>query len=104
MSATAALLASLDIIAAETTAMLTALDTVLPSSSDRREAKRRVLEIREYTHELLTGLQKFGSKNREIKSCTRYSRLPGVFVRAYLWSTTRISAIAASRPRSFTIF
>jgi len=45
MTATAALLASLDTITVETTPMLTVLDNAA-ASPDRRETKRRVLEIR----------------------------------------------------------
>jgi hypothetical protein len=44
MTPTAVLLASLDTIAAETTTMLSALDDA-GMTTDRREAKRRVLEI-----------------------------------------------------------
>jgi len=55
MTATAALLASLDTITAETTTMLTALDGAA-ASPDRREAKRRVLEIRGFAQELFDWL------------------------------------------------
>jgi hypothetical protein len=54
MTASAALLRSLDAISAETTAMLDVLDSPrgdVPDDS-RREAKRRVLEIRARTQEL----------------------------------------------------
>ena len=58
MTRTAALLASLEAIAYETTVMLAALDAAesLPSPSDRREAKRRVLEIRGRAQELFDWL------------------------------------------------
>jgi hypothetical protein len=55
MTATAALLASLDVITAETTTMLTALDDAT-ASPDRREAKRRVLEIKALSQELFEWL------------------------------------------------
>jgi hypothetical protein len=51
MTPTAALLASLDTITAETTTMLSALDDA-GMTTDRREAKRRVLEIRARAQEL----------------------------------------------------
>lgn len=57
MTVTAALLASLDAIAHETTNMLHVLDREsLPEASDQREAKRRVLEIRAQTQELFDWL------------------------------------------------
>ena len=59
MTATAALLASLDVITAETTTMLTALDRAA-ASPDRREAKRRVLEIRGLAQELFDWLGEAG--------------------------------------------
>ena len=54
MTTSAALLASLDLISHETTMMVIALDVAagLPES-ERREARRRVLEIRARTQELL---------------------------------------------------
>jgi hypothetical protein len=53
MTASAALLASLETIAHETTLMADALDTAtgLPAN-ERREAKRRVMEIRARAQEL----------------------------------------------------
>jgi hypothetical protein len=56
---TAALLASLDVISHETTRMLAVLDDV-SATSDRREAKRRVLEIRANAHELIEWLSEVG--------------------------------------------
>lgn len=55
MTRTAELLASLDVIAHETTRMLTTLED-MPATSDRREAKRRVLEIRGLTQEFFDWL------------------------------------------------
>jgi hypothetical protein len=55
MTATAALIVSLDVITAETTTMLTVLDDAT-ASPDRREAKRRVLEIRASAQELFDWL------------------------------------------------
>ena len=57
MTVSAALLASLDVISHETTIMEAVLDdaTGLPAS-ERREAKRRVLEIRGLAQELFTWL------------------------------------------------
>lgn len=55
MTATAALLASLESITYETVQMLAVLDDEAPSS-DRREAKRRVLEIRAKAQELFDWL------------------------------------------------
>ncbi len=51
MTATAALLQSLDVITAETVTMLTVLDAA-KLTPDRREAKRRVLEIKANAQEL----------------------------------------------------
>ncbi len=57
MSATADLLASLDVIAHETSLMLNALDVAdVRRQEDRREAKRRVLEIRAKAQELFDWL------------------------------------------------
>jgi hypothetical protein len=59
MTLTAELLASLDTVFHETTTMLRALDergTAIDSDSDRREAKRRVFEIRGKTQELFEWL------------------------------------------------
>ena len=55
MTPSAAILASLETVAHETTVMLSALDD-LPATSDRREAKRRVYEIRARAHELFEWL------------------------------------------------
>jgi len=55
MRATATLLSSLDVIAAETTAMLIAIEEV-KHSPGRREAKRHVLEIRAKAQELFDWL------------------------------------------------
>jgi len=55
MFATAALLASLDTITHETTSMLTVLDDA-EMTTDRREAKRRVLELRGLAQELFDWL------------------------------------------------
>jgi hypothetical protein len=58
MTPTAALLASLEAIFHEMTSMLMVLDeaeSILPAS-ERREAKRRVLEMRGKTQELLEWL------------------------------------------------
>lgn len=54
MTATAALLRSLDAIHAETVTMLSALDETrqLLSAADYREAKRRTLELRAKSQEL----------------------------------------------------
>lgn len=54
MTATAALLRSLDAIHAETVTMLSALDETrqLLSADDYREAKRRTLELRAKSQEL----------------------------------------------------
>ena len=49
---TASLIVSLEIIASEATKMLAALDELNPSSTHRREAKRRVLLIRSNEQEL----------------------------------------------------
>jgi hypothetical protein len=59
MIATTALLVSLDVITAETTTMLSALDDAT-ASPDRREAKRRVLEIRGLAQELFDWLGEVG--------------------------------------------
>jgi hypothetical protein len=59
MSATATLLSGLDVITAETTTMLSALDDASPSL-DRHEAKRRVLEIRGLAQELFDWLAEAG--------------------------------------------
>ena len=59
MSATADLLQSLDVITAETVTMLTALDES-KMTSDRREAKRRVLEIKGKAQELFDWLNAVG--------------------------------------------
>jgi hypothetical protein len=59
MTATAILLASLDVITAETTTMLSALDDA-DLTPDRREAKRRVLEIRARAQELFDWLAEVG--------------------------------------------
>ncbi len=59
MTATASLLASLDVISAETTTMLSALDS-LRTSSDRHEAKLRVTQIRGLAQELLDWLAEVG--------------------------------------------
>jgi hypothetical protein len=59
VTATAALLVSLDVITAETAVMLSALDDV-SSTRDRREAKRRVLEIRGLSQELFEWLSAVG--------------------------------------------
>lgn len=59
MTLTAELLASLDVVFQETTTMLRALDEradVIDSNADRREAKRRVFEIRGKTQELFEWL------------------------------------------------
>lgn len=58
MTATAQLLTSLDSIVHETTLMLSALDGTERqlSAPDRREAKRRVLEIRARAQELFEWL------------------------------------------------
>lgn len=56
MTSTAALLASLDVIAHETTRMLRTLDAAQIASDDRREARRRVLEIQARTQELFDWL------------------------------------------------
>jgi hypothetical protein len=55
-SATARLLASLDSISAETVQILDALESPGIDPADRREAKRRVLEIRARAHELIEWL------------------------------------------------
>ena len=62
MTATAALLSSLDTITAETVTMFSVLDDAesVLSPSDRREAKRRVLEIRTKAHELFNGIESGG--------------------------------------------
>lgn len=54
--ATAPLLAGLDSLAHETTRMLAILDESQGIASDRREVKRRVMEIRERAHELIEWL------------------------------------------------
>jgi hypothetical protein len=59
MSATAALLQSLYVISAETVTMLTDLDAA-KLTPDRREAKRRVLEIKGLAHELFDWLNAVG--------------------------------------------
>ncbi|HYI08519.1 MAG TPA: hypothetical protein VEK57_05585 [Thermoanaerobaculia bacterium] len=57
-TATSELLASLDTITFEAMEMLAVLDDAegLPSNSDRREAKRRILEIRARAQELFEWL------------------------------------------------
>ena len=62
MPATATLLQSLDVITADAVTMLTALDEAesVMSPSDRREAKRRVLEIRGKAQELFDWLNAVG--------------------------------------------
>ncbi len=59
MTATAELLASLDVVAAETTRMLRVLDDAAPTA-DRREARRRVLEIRARAQELFDWMSEVG--------------------------------------------
>jgi hypothetical protein len=59
MFATATLLSSLDAISAETVTMLTVLDEA-KMTSDRREAKRRVLEIKGKAQELFEWLTAVG--------------------------------------------
>ena len=59
MTATAAILASLEAITAETTTMLSALDDV-SASPDCHEAKQRVLEIRGRAQELFDWLAEAG--------------------------------------------
>jgi hypothetical protein len=59
MTATAALLQSLDVITAETTTMLSVLDEA-DMTPDRREAKRRVIEIRGRAQELFEWLAAVG--------------------------------------------
>ena len=59
MAATPALLSSLDVIAHETTLMLDVLDRErisIVNADDRREVKRRVLEIRGKAQELFEWL------------------------------------------------
>jgi hypothetical protein len=59
MAATPALLSSLDTIAYETTLMLDVLDrerATIPSAEDRREVKRRVMELRGKAQELFEWL------------------------------------------------
>jgi hypothetical protein len=64
VTAAAVLLASLDVITAETTTMLSTLYDVSPSS-DRHEAKRRVLEIRGLAQETLSGAEQFGGPHAQ---------------------------------------
>lgn len=53
MTVTAELLASLDVISLETTNMFRAIDGDRAiAAEDRREVKRRILEIRSEVHEL----------------------------------------------------
>lgn len=59
MSATATLLKSLDVVVAETVTMLAVLDEA-KLTPDRREAKRRVLEIRANAQELFDWLNAVG--------------------------------------------
>lgn len=59
MSPVPVLLRSLDAITAETVSMLSALEDV-PASADRREAKRRILEIRGKAQELFEWLAAVG--------------------------------------------
>ena len=59
MFATATLLSSLNAITAETVTMLTVLDEA-KMTSDRREAKRRVLEIKGKAQELFEWLSAVG--------------------------------------------
>jgi hypothetical protein len=59
MTATASLLASLDVITSETTTMLAALDDA-SMTTDRREAKRRVMEIRARAQELFDWVAEVG--------------------------------------------
>jgi hypothetical protein len=59
MSATAVLLESLDVISAETVTMLAELDAA-QLTPDRREAKRRVLEIKGKAQELFDWLTAVG--------------------------------------------
>jgi hypothetical protein len=59
MSATTALIQSLDIITAETVTMLAALHEA-QMTPDRREAKRRVLQIRTDAQELFDWLSAVG--------------------------------------------
>jgi hypothetical protein len=59
MTETAVLLQSLDVISAETVTMLTTLDES-EGTPDRREAKRRVLEIKAMAQELFDWLSAVG--------------------------------------------
>jgi hypothetical protein len=59
MTATATMLQSLDVISAETVTMLAELDTA-KLTPDRREAKRRVLEIKANAQELFDWLTAVG--------------------------------------------
>ncbi|HEX2121734.1 MAG TPA: hypothetical protein VHL59_08840 [Thermoanaerobaculia bacterium] len=64
MRATAELLASLEAISNETTRMLAILDDPETKSSQRREIKRRVVQIRETTHALIEWLAEAALEER----------------------------------------